>query len=636
VIPVLFPVWSLLSGFLFASLFRRLRIPWIHAGEEAFFSATTGLGAMSLSAMGLGMAELAGPGAFSIAAAATGAMGLVLWRSAGPGSRAPGIPAPRSCALCLLPLFLLPLIFFPPFFYDTLHYHYGLPSIFLRSGHTVPLPYVVESFFPLGVEMLYLVGMANGGYLGANLVNIVLLALCALGILCLADRLGARRTGFAALLLFTFSSTALYTVFLQKIDLGVTLFYFSYAYAFLLYLDAGADRRFLFLSAALAGFSLGAKYTMLAFVPVVALAGFAERFRAMWKKGETGEGVGKSTPAWHDFLFFFVACTAVYSIWPARNLAAVGNPVYPLLTEIFRSPGWSPAQSEMLLADAHSLKAMLHSWRDVEVLLGSVTFFPRPSVTGFGSSLGVAVIGAVMFLFRRKPAPPWAFLRNVSAACLAVWFLTSWTSRFLLPALPLMALLTGKIFDDLGRKAGKTGGRIVIIGIVALSLAAQIFTLKEPPNIVKAWESSLSLPGRPGRAMALISHVVPTLAAARFVNTRLPENARLLLLGDTATYYYRRDFVAPSAFDVHPLQGIATPEKAPGEILRELRALGFTHLLVNWPEWRRLGETYYRALWPKEDRIAVERFLAMLPVVYRDGAADIYALEAPGDGGRKW
>jgi len=280
----------------------------------------------------------------------------------------------------------------------------------------------------------------------------------------------------------------------------------------------------------------------------------------------------------------------------------------------------------LLSGDAHSLKAMLHSWRDVGVLLGSVTFFPRPSVTGFGSSLGVAVIGAVVFLIRRKQAPPWTFLRNVTAAYLVVWFLTSWFSRFLLPVLPLMALLTGKVFDDLGRKAGRAGN-VVVVGLVALSLVAQSFTLKEPPNILKAWEASLSLPGRPGRAMALVSHLVPTLDAARFVNTRLPDDARLLFLGDTATYYYHCDFVAPSAYDVHPLQGIVTPGKNSREILPELRALGFTHVLVNWPEWRRLGYTYYRTLWTKDDRIGIERFLAGLPVVYRDGVVTIYTLE---------
>ena len=625
-IPVLFPIWFLLSGFLFASLFRRVRIPWIHAGEEAFFSATAGLGAMSLSAMGLGLMGFAGPGAFSIVAAATGALGFALWRSVRSGPKPAGIPAPGAYALCLTSLLLLPLIFLPPFFYDTLHYHYGLPSIFLRSGHTVPLPYVVESYFPLAVEMFYLVGLANGGYLGANLVNIVLLALCGLGILCLADRMGERRAGMAALPLFLFSSTTMYTVFMQKIDLGVALFFFSFAYAFLLHFNTGADRRFLLLSAALAGLALGAKYTMLVFIPLVAILGFAERFQVLSKKEETGAGFRTPSPAWKDVLLFFAVCIAVYSIWPARNVAAVGNPAYPLLTGIFRSPGWSPAQAELLSGDAHSLKAMLHSWRDVGVLLGSVTFFPRPSVTGFGSSLGVAVIGAVVFLIRRKQAPPWTFLRNVTAAYLVVWFLTSWFSRFLLPVLPLMALLTGKVFDDLGRKAGRAGN-VVVVGLVALSLVAQSFTLKEPPNILKAWEASLSLPGRPGQAMALVSHLVPTLDAARFVNTRLPDDARLLFLGDTATYYYHCDFVAPSAYDVHPLQGIVTPGKNSREILPELRALGFTHVLVNWPEWRRLGYTYYRTLWTKDDRIGIERFLAELPVIYRDGVVTIYTLE---------
>jgi hypothetical protein len=269
---------------------------------------------------------------------------------------------------------------------------------------------------------------------------------------------------------------------------------------------------------------------------------------------------------------------------------------------------------------------MLHSWRDVGVLLGSVTFFPRPSITGFGSSLGVAVVGAAVFLFRRNPAPPWAFLRNVTAACLAVWFLTSWFSRFLLPALPLMALLTGKIFDDLGRKAGRAGG-MILVGLVGISLVAQSLTFKEPPNIIKAWVASLSLPGRPDRAMTLVSRIVPTLAAARFVNGTLPDDSRLLFLGETMTYYYRRDFVAPSAFDVHPLQAIAVPGRPHEEIRRELRRIGFTHVLVNRPEWERLGNSYYRNLWPKEGRMAVDRFLADHVAMYADGVVSIYDLE---------
>ncbi len=625
-VPVLFPLWFLFSGFLFLSLFRRMRLPWNHAGEEMFFSAVAGLGGMSLSSMGLGLAGFAGALPFSIAAAATGATGLALWRKASSGPKPPAIPSPATCALCLAPLLLLPLIFLPPFFYDTLHYHYGLPAIFLRSGHTAPLPHVVESYFPLGVEMLFLAGMANGGYLGANLVNILLVALCGLGILCLSDRIGSRRAGIAAILLFSFSSTTLYMALFQKNDIGVTLFFFSFVYSFLVYLERRGDRRFLALSATLAGLSLGAKYTMFAFVPLAALAGFTGRFRALARENGSGEGGSGYTPALRDLLLFSVTCGAAYSIWPLRNLFAVGNPVYPFLSEVFHSAGWSAAQARMLADDAQPLRTMLHSWRDMAALLGAVTFFPRPSIAGVGSSLGVAVVGAAVFFPRRGQPPPWVFLRNVTAACIATWFLTSWFSRFLLPALPLMGLLTGKIFDDIGRKAGRAGGTVFAF-LVAASLVAQGFTLKEPANVLGAWQASLSLPGNPGRARALVFHIVPQLAAANFVNARLPEDARLLFLGETMTYYYRRDFLAPSAFDVHPLETIAIPGKAPDAIRRELRELGFTHILVNRPEWRRLCDSYYRDLWPADGRTAVERFLAGERIVYSDNVVTIYDME---------
>ena len=632
-IPVLFPLWSFLSVLLFLSLFRLLRFPWLHVGEELFFSSAAGLAWISLAAMLLGVVEQANVHAYFLAAAATGvcglAMGIRVWKNA---SSPPGIPEPRRYALCLAALLVLPLCLLPPFFYDTLHYHYGLPSMFLRSGSTLPLPYFVESHFPLGIEMLFLVGMADGGYLGANLANFTMYALCGLGILCLADRLGVPRAGLIALPLFLVSSASIYTVFLQKNDLGVTLFFFAFVYAFLLYLDCWGDRsgptcerqRFLVLSSAFAGAALSAKYTMIAFVPVVASIGFIAKFRS----GRTNGNSLQASIMGRDVLLFIAGCLAVYAVWPLRNLVVVGNPVYPLLAGLFRSPGWSPTRMALLSGDAHPMSSMLHSWKDIAALLASLSFFPRTDVTGLGSSIGAGLVGGIMFLFRRKPSPALAFLRNAVAAFLVLWFLTSWFSRFLLPVLPVMALFTGVLIDDLCRKAGRIGTWLAV-GFVALSLVAQAYSLREPANVLGAWKASLSLPGRPDRAAKLASKFNPSFNAARFVSTRLPENARLLMVGETLPFYFEREMVAPSAFDVHPLQGIATPEKNPREILKELRALGFTHVLVNWSEWRRLGDTYYRTLWPKENRIAVERFLTGLPAVYVDGVVSIYNLGGP-------
>ena len=57
------------------------------------------------------------------------------------------------------------------------------------------------------------------------------------------------------------------------------------------------------------------------------------------------------------------------------------------------------------------------------------------------------------------------------------------------------------------------------------------------------------------------------------------------------TYDDRRDYVAPSSFDVHPMQAIAIPGRSREENIRgELLLRGFTHVLINWSEWDRLGE----------------------------------------------
>jgi hypothetical protein len=344
VIPVLLPLWCFFSVLLFLSLFRLLRFPWLHAGEELFFSCVAAFAWISLAAMLLGAIGQANGPAFFLAAAATGGCGLAFGiRARKKAFVPPAVPAPGGYALCLAALLALPLCLLPPFFYDTLHYHFGLPSLFLRSGSTLPIPYFVESHFPLGIEMLFLVGMSDGGYFGANLVNFALYFLCGLGILCLSDRLGARRAGLFALPLFLFSSTVVHILFLQKNDIGVTLFFFAFVYAFLLYLDLGGDRSglsgvsrsFLVLSGAFAGAALSAKYTMIAFVPAVAAVGFLAKFRS---PGTNGNSLQASVMG-GDVLLFLAGCAAVYAVWPLRNIVAIGNPVYPALSSMFRSPG---------------------------------------------------------------------------------------------------------------------------------------------------------------------------------------------------------------------------------------------------------------------------------------------------------
>ncbi len=618
-IPVLFLLWLAPSFLLFFSLFRVLRFRFAHRQEEVFFAAVAALGWMSFCAVVLGLFGVARLPAFAGAALSTAAAAVaLLLRALRAGISPPSVPRPAIYALSASVLLLAPLVLIPPFFFDTLRYHYALPAIYLRTGSTWPLPHFVESNLPLGVEMLSMIGMTDASHAGANLVNLLLFALCGFGILCLADRLGSRRAGWIGFFLFLSSSAIVHILFLQKPDLGVTLFFFAFAYALLAWLTDGKDLRFLLIAGAFAGLSMGTKYTMMLFV----MAAVAVALR------ETARGQrGRYVVPWREAALSGLVAAVFFAPWLWRNLAATGNPVYPLLNGLFGSPSWSPARMEVLSGDAHPLLAHLHGWKDLASLLGSLTFFPDTSMSGPGASIGVGILGTFLFpILVREPERGWRFLRNLSLALMMVWFLSSWISRYLLPALPFMALLTGFLGDRLAERFGRWGSGIAVLLLVAAVAAQGGSTIRQSP-IHKAWAASFSLAGQPERGLRIASRFHPSLEAAAFVNARLPESAKILFLGETRVYYFQRTVVAPSPYDEHPIAKLAAAGPDPGTVRDRLAGQGYTHILVCWPEWERLGRQYYSRLWEHGEIEAADHFVRTLPAVYSDRRVTVFSLE---------
>lgn len=616
-IPVLFPLFLLSSGLLVLGLFRLSGCRFLHRGEEFFFAAAGGLGLMSVAAVVLGLAGLARFGPLVAAALVTGAAAAaVMWAA----RRAPGAPpVPRLPGYAPLAAVLvwLPLVFLPPFFYDTLRYHYGLPAVFLRTGSTVPLPYFVESSYPLGGEMLAMVGMADASYVGANLVTLLVFALCGLGMLCLADRLGDRRAGWAGLLLFLSSSTAVHTLFLQKTDLVVTLFFLASAYALFVYRREG-DRKFLVLAAAMAGFFLGTKYTAGLYAGLALALALAGRMR---------DGGTRLPALARDASLFLLIAVVLFSPWLYRNFASTGNPVYPMFNGVFHSPGWSPARMKILFEDSHPPSLWLHGIRDVGRLIRSATFFPDVDLSSAGASLGAALAGALVFpLAVRRPEPGWRFLMVLSLLVVAAWFLATSFSRYLLPALPLMALLSGSLLSRLAGRAGRWGPAAAA-AILLAAVGAQAASTAAESTLFRAWRGAFALAGRPERAAVIASRFDPSLRAAIYANSRLPETARVLFLGETRLYRFQRDVVVPSPFDAHPMEAAVAGAGPDHRRARQaLAAQGFTHVLVNWADWERLGRTYYRLHWTPGAVEAVDRLVRTLPAVYKDRTVTIFAL----------
>ncbi|MGH7740352.1 MAG: hypothetical protein ACREL1_09435, partial [bacterium] len=98
---------------------------------------------------------------------------------------------------------------------------------------------------------------------------------------------------------------------------------------------------------------------------------------------------------------------------------------------------------------------------------------------------------------------------------------------------------------------------------------------------------------------------------ARWTDTHLPSNARLLLVGDTRGLYYQRDFLANSAFEEPFLAAIARTSASPAQMAEKVRRLGVTDAVVNIPEGIRLGEDYHLYRLSPVQWARLNRYLAL-------------------------
>lgn len=90
-------------------------------------------------------------------------------------------------------------------------------------------------------------------------------------------------------------------------------------------------------------------------------------------------------------------------------------------------------------------------------------------------------------------------------------------------------------------------------------------------------------------AAAYLSRAHPTYPttyypSAQFINTTLPESARVLVVGDARGYYLERPYILASIFDVHPLFHAANEVKDGKALFERLREAGISHLLMNVAE----------------------------------------------------
>jgi hypothetical protein len=352
--------WLIALAYLWGAMLtaRCKREPTDARSETFCLNVALGLALLALVAFILGVAHLLTPRSIAITLVAmtlgqTRAF-IRLWRALGnhwlsfrvTDKTAFAFPEQGLLAVALGLIFLcnLGLALLPETRWDALSYQLAVPRMYLEHGQVVDLPSFWHSYFARLVNWLFAIALGLQGQTAAKLLvpatGLVTLA----GTFALTQRLGDKRAAWWAATLFYATPLISWISVTAYVDLPLTMFLTASLLAFLRWRDR-RDAGWLWCCGLLAGAALATKptagYGLILISCLIAVWLFPVSAPPLSKrlKWVTGYAVCLLLVA---VPFYFV------------TYHQTGNPVFPLLNAVFKSPGWA-AINERMNADTFGL-----------------------------------------------------------------------------------------------------------------------------------------------------------------------------------------------------------------------------------------------------------------------------------------
>jgi hypothetical protein len=502
-------------------------------------------------------------------------LSLSLFSAAGwfrPIRTTPAVPARGSVwertSVVLLGVLLLAdlfLVLTPEVGKDALIYHLAVPKLYLLHHGFYFIPGNIFASYPLLGEMHYLLALFLQNDILAKAMNYAVLCGILLGMGLFAS-FPLRKHIFPVLSMLIFLSIP--SVFavshMAYNDLFVTFFTLAALYSFVRWSEQGLTV-WLILCGIFAGSAAACKYTALLLTPLGCLGIL---WSASRRKVETSQTL-------RSLALFTAAALIAGSPFYLKNWAMTGNPFHPFLYAIFGGRGWDTDQARLYDLFIQSL-GMGRTVLDYLLLPWNVSLRAKMDSPQFDGILGPVFLLTLPFLagLRRLETPVRLLLFYLLLTFL-FWASSAQQIRYLIPLLPILALLTGTIMT---RYQSHRRIFAMLLCIVVASLAFNGYYLFRDFAKVIPMKAITGIESRD----EFLSRRLPHYPMYRFVNRNLPPDARVFLIYmKNFTYLCDRDCYSDSMFEAHTLQKILQEESSAEGVRNRLKALGFTHLLYD-------------------------------------------------------
>jgi hypothetical protein len=462
-----------------------------------------------------------------------------------------------------------------PHGYDVVEYHLQVPREWYEAGRVVPLKHNVFSYFPMGVEVHYLLAMEieGGPWEGMYLAQLMHLALIVLTVLA---AWGVARQFASSRASATVAAVALATIpWMAQLGAiayneGGLLLYGTLAIGWAMKgLSVRADsrsalRRFA-LAGAMVGFACGTKLTavpeLLLGLPAACIVTIL--WPRIWGAGFQHTALKAVRSGLTLCVVFGIAGLLTFSPWLARNIAWVRNPVFPEATSVFGKAHLTDVQVERLKRANHEpgpaqrgaigharavWDQLLADWQFGYLLLPLGVICVILLRKGRRPAFSSAVLPPPVFRGREQEgldalehsklgmAPP-ALLPTLMLLFLTIFWIgfTHLQSRFFLLAGPLAVILIAQV--EWGRWLGVIAGLVILAAVIGWWGVNKRFidiVWKRLPDMRTSLVDGL---GRNSLQWLNPAELDPFPRTPE--GLRDDPNAHIVLVGDSRAFYYQ-------------------------------------------------------------------------------------------------
>ena len=415
-------------------------------------------------------------------------------------------------------------------------YHLPYAKLWAEEGRLTISPWLRYPLFPYNFNLLYAASLLFGNDVLPHLIHALAATLVTIGLGIVGSHYFGKPVGVLSALLFLASASWGFDA--AYVDLGLTLFV-SFAFLSLALWFEHNDDKLVVLAAFLFGLAAGTKYQALLFAPIF----------CFWIIFRTRRPI--------TYLKVLIAFAIGGAFWYVRNLLVSGDPFHPFGASVFGYWLWDQTDLAALLGDIKTHQEwpknyMLPALLAVFFLRGSTPIFRALCISGF--------------------------------AALALWFVTtSGYERYLMPAYPFLALMSGVVIFRTAEKFNLR--RVVTTTVSALDprmrsvLLAALLLIVGAISFSHMRDYASRIPATPEMRDSFLREGLAGYEI--FKSLPADSNWRLYQFGFEGELYYSQVFVVGEVFGPGRYRHVYEMASDPAALASWIGSLGLNGFVVN-------------------------------------------------------